>query len=79
MNRAQPSAAGIWSSLVQEGLGGWTFSQFDRAMRGGKRPDGTGLRPPMSDVSVSARRMTETEMQALWSYLRSVSAVADRE
>ena len=62
-----------------EGLGEWTFTQFARAMREAKRPDGTTLRRPMTNVSSFARTMTETELQALWSYLRSVPAVANRE
>jgi mono/diheme cytochrome c family protein len=62
-----------------EGLGEWTFAQFAQAMREGKRPDGTALRPPMTNVTAYARRMTQTELQALWSYLRSLPAVADRE
>ena len=62
-----------------EGLGPWTFTQFARTMREGKLPDGTALRPPMTNVTAYAQRMTQTELQALWSYLRSVPAVADRE
>jgi mono/diheme cytochrome c family protein len=62
-----------------DGLAGWKFADFARAMRQGKRPDGTPLRPPMANVSIYAAGMTETEMQALWSYLRSVPALADRE
>jgi mono/diheme cytochrome c family protein len=62
-----------------EGLGEWTFTQFTAALRQAKRPDGTGIRPPMTNVTAYAQRMTQTELQALWSYLRSVPAVADRE
>ena len=62
-----------------DGLGEWTFTQFAGVMRQGKRPDGTALRPPMVEVVPYAQRMTQTELQALWSYLRSVPAVADRE
>jgi mono/diheme cytochrome c family protein len=62
-----------------DGLGGWTFEQFVGAMREGRRPDGTALRPPMANVSTYTASMTETELQALWSYVRSVPAVADRE
>ena len=62
-----------------EGLGEWTFTQFAAALREGKRPDGTPVRPPMTNVTPYAQRMTQTEMQALWSYLRSVPAVSDRD
>jgi mono/diheme cytochrome c family protein len=63
----------------QSGLAGWTFTQFVTAMREGKRPDGTALRPPMTSVVPYAQKMTQTELQALWSYLRSMPAVADRQ
>jgi mono/diheme cytochrome c family protein len=61
------------------GLGGWTFAQFTTALREGKRPDGTALRPPMSELAPFARKMTEVELQALWNYLRSIPAVAARD
>lgn len=57
-----------------EGLGNWTYEQFVAAMRDGKRPDGTALLPPMTLVAPYAKRMTDTELQAIWAYLRSVPA-----
>jgi mono/diheme cytochrome c family protein len=72
-----PPAANL--TPAPDGLGEWTFAQFARAMREGRRPDGTALRVPMTNVTAYARRMTQTELQALWSYLRSLPAVADRE
>jgi mono/diheme cytochrome c family protein len=72
-----PPAANLTPS--PDGLGEWTYSQFVTAMREGGRPDGTGLRLPMTEVIPFARKMTETELQALWSYLRSVEAVESRE
>ena len=74
---AWPPAANLTPG--PEGLGAWTFPQFLRTMREAKRPDGTALRPPMSELTPYARRMTDVELQALWSYLRSVPALADRE
>ena len=74
---AWPPAANLTPG--PDGLGVWTFAQFQRAMREGQRPDGTTLRPPMSELIPYARKMTDTELQALWSYLRSLPPVADRE
>lgn len=62
-----------------DGLGGWTFADFTRAMREGKRADGTAFRQPMANVSGYTQKMTETELNALWNYLRSVPAVTARE
>jgi cytochrome c553 len=58
-----------------EGLATMTYEQFARAMREGIRPDGTPLLPPMTLVVPYAKQMTETEMQAIWAYLRSVPAL----
>lgn len=59
-----------------DGLAGWTYEQFIAAMRDGIRPDGTELLMPMTMVLPYARRMTDVEMEALWTYLQSVPAVA---
>jgi mono/diheme cytochrome c family protein len=55
-----------------QGLLNWTYEQFAKAMRENKRPDGTPLQPPMSFVMPYANRMTEVELQAIWTYLRTV-------
>ncbi len=61
------------------GLKGWTYEQFVTAISEGKRPDGSGLRAPMSAVvPPMARNMRDVEKQALWAYLQSVPAVAKK-
>jgi mono/diheme cytochrome c family protein len=72
-----PPAANLTSG--PDGLGGWTFADFSRAMQEGKRQDGMAFRQPMANVTRYTQKMTEIELKALWSYLRSVPAVADRE
>ena len=57
------------------GIGGWTLPQFATAMRQGKRPDGRSLATPMSEVVPYARNLTDVELKALWTYLRSIPAV----
>jgi mono/diheme cytochrome c family protein len=57
------------------GIGGWSFEQFATALEQGTRPDGRKLLPPMADVVVFARNLTEVEREALWKYLRSLPAV----
>jgi hypothetical protein len=52
------------------GLGDWTFADFDRLMKTGVRKSGRKLDPFMP---VDAwKHLDDTEMQALWSYLRTV-------
>jgi hypothetical protein len=47
-------------------------------MREGRRPDGAALRLPMTLVLPFAQKMTEVELEALWTYLRSLPPVAAR-
>jgi cytochrome c553 len=59
-----------------DGLAGWTFDDFERAMREGVRPDGATLRPPMDVIKPYAQAMTDTELRALWAYLQTLEARA---
>jgi len=61
-----------------EGLADWSYEDFARALREGRRPDGSELRLPMTLVTPYAAQMTDVEMEALWTYLRSVPPVASR-
>lgn len=58
----------------ETGIGRWTEDDFFRALREGKRPDGTTLDPFMPVQNTSA--MTDTEIRAIWMYLQSVPAKA---
>jgi mono/diheme cytochrome c family protein len=57
---------------AETGLGRWTERDFVRAMREGKRPDGSDIDPLMPWKATA--QMTDTELQAVWLYLRSVPA-----
>lgn len=54
----------------ESGLGAWSEGDFIRAMREGKRRDGTAIDPAMPWRIYS--RMTDTELKAVWAYLRTV-------
>ena len=58
-------------------LAGWTEADFFRAIREGKRPDGTTIsdQMPWKDF----RKLTDEEIDALWRYVHSVPAVAPKE
>lgn len=58
-----------------DGLAGWSYDDFAAAMREGRLPDGRQVRVPMTLVLPYAQRMTDIEMQALWTYLTSLPAV----
>jgi mono/diheme cytochrome c family protein len=72
-----PPAANL--TPIPTGLGRWTSAQFARAMREGKRPDGTALRVPMSEVVPYVARMSDIEVEALWMYLQWLPAAASRQ
>ena len=52
---------------AQTGMGGYSFAQFDRAMRKGVAADGRNLYPAMPYPSYA--KMTAEDMQALYAYL----------
>ncbi len=56
------------------GLGQWTFEDFDRAVRSGRRPDGTVISTTMPWAALSA--LTYDEVLALWRYLETVPPLA---
>ena len=52
---------------AKSGIGGYTFAQFDRAMRRGVRADGKNLYPAMPYPSYA--KMSDEDMGALYAYL----------
>ena len=55
-----------------DALGPWSEADFLRAMREGRRPDGSELDPIMPWREL--RHMDDTELRAIWAYLRSLPA-----
>lgn len=58
-----------------DGLAGWTEADFVRAIREGRRPDGSALHPFMPWKTYGA--MTDVELQAIWAHLSTLPATAD--
>ena len=56
----------------EDGMAGWSFADFERAMRDGMRPDGTPLQMPMTLALPYTSKLTGVEMEALWMYLSSL-------
>lgn len=57
-------------NLTPKALGSWGEADFFRALREGKRPDGTAISEAMPWKN--AGKMTDDEIRAVWAYLRSV-------
>ncbi len=62
------------SNLTPAGLGEWSEADFVRAMREGKRPDGSTLDEFMPWKNYA--HMTDGELRAIWLYLRGVQPKA---
>lgn len=69
---APPMAAGAppVANLTSAALGAWSDADFIRVLREGVRPDGRALHPMMPWKAFAP--MTDTEMRAMWMYLRSL-------
>jgi hypothetical protein len=57
----------------ETGLKTWSESDFIRAMREGKRSNGTEISKMMPWQAYG--RMTDTELKAMWAYLQTVPAL----
>jgi mono/diheme cytochrome c family protein len=54
----------------EAGIGRWTEADFRRAMRDGKRPDGSRYFPAFPYVAFT--RISDADLRDLWAYLRSL-------
>jgi mono/diheme cytochrome c family protein len=61
-------------NLTPTGLVGYTYDDFKRVLREGKRKNGDMLLEPMASMPRFAKNMTEVELQALWSYIKDLPA-----
>lgn len=60
----------------ETGIGKWTDAQIIRAIREGKRPDGTTIGPPMPFMLY--RDISDTDVAAIVAYLRTVKPVVNK-
>jgi len=58
------------ANLTPAGLGSWSAQDFERAIRTGRRPDGTAINDFMPWRVYST--MSDDDLSSLWAYLRSV-------
>lgn len=59
-------------NITPAALGSWTLADFVRAMREGRRPDGSEIDPFMPWQAFAT--MSDVELEALWVYLQTVPA-----
>jgi mono/diheme cytochrome c family protein len=55
----------------ETGLRGWTEADFFRALRAGKKKDGTDILPQMPWKAY--RQMNDVELKALWAYIQTLA------
>ncbi len=60
------------ANLTPAGIGHYSEATFIAALRTGKRPNGTAIRPPM-DVRMTGA-MTDVELKAIWAFLQTLPA-----
>jgi mono/diheme cytochrome c family protein len=60
----------------ETGIGNWTDAQLAKAIREGIRPDGSLIGPPMPFELY--RRLSDTDLNAMVAYLRTVPAVSNK-
>ena len=60
------------TNITPSGLAGWNEASFIRAMREGKRPNGSTISPIMPWQEVG--KLSDDELRAIWMYLQSVPA-----
>lgn len=61
----------------EHGIGNWSEEDFFRAIREGKRPDGTELHPEAMPRTIG--KMTDDELKAIWLYLQTVPPVVSQQ
>lgn len=66
-----PPAANLTPALI----GSWKEADFINTLKTGINPDRATLRDPMSKIVKYTAQMTDTELKAIWAYVRSVKAV----
>jgi len=64
-------------NLTPANLGKWTNADFRRALREGKRPDGSNIDKFMPWPAFS--KMTDEEIDALWAYLQTLPPVQGKK
>jgi cytochrome c553 len=64
-------------NLTPAGLGNWQASDFRRALREGKRPDGSDINTFMPWQAIG--KMSDTELDALWAYLQTLPPVPSKK
>jgi hypothetical protein len=71
LNGGVPIEGNVLSAnLTPTGIGKWTEADFTKSIRNGIRPDGRVLSAVMPWPYM--RHMTDDELRALWTYLRSL-------
>ena len=74
-----PGAPPTWPKSTNitphpDGIGEWTINDFKKALREGRRPDGSEISEVMP---AGLAELEDWEVQALWSYLQDLPPVSD--
>jgi mono/diheme cytochrome c family protein len=64
-------------NITPAAIGNWQEADFLRAIREGKRPDGSAINPFMPWQTFA--KLSDTELSALWAYLRTLPPVESKK
>ena len=57
------------ADISRSALANWTLEDFKRSLVEGKRRDGQALKVPMSFITAYGSKLTDQELQAMWTFL----------
>lgn len=60
------------ANITQDALGGWSEADFIKTLKTGVNPSGAKLRLPMAMILKYTPKFSNTELKALWAYIRTV-------
>lgn len=65
------------ANLTQDALAGWTEADFIKTLKTGVNPSGSALRNPMTLILKYTPKFSDTELKALWKYLKTVKGTEE--
>jgi hypothetical protein len=60
------------ANITQDSLGTWSEKDFVKTLKTGINPSGATLRLPMAKILKYTPKFSDTELKALWAYVKTV-------
>jgi len=66
------------ANITQDSLGTWSEADFLKTLKTGVNPSGAKLRLPMAMILKYTPKFSDTELKALWAYVKTVKGSAEK-